>query len=200
MKDRVNGAISALNSLYGVESRPGAPCSAGQRRAIASIQSSVQRLGTPPPEYSGTPKSNDGALKELLKGSRVYEPAPSTSVSFVSDRVAWPSCSSPPVDIRRLVRERDQAWLGDWQSNMLRDPQDVRRLVEHACPRGPYCDPALHRDDRTHGQLLLQTYERQMVSFCQDGGASYRRALLRSQEEQGAPDHIRHKDRDLNLC
>ncbi|CAK0903143.1 unnamed protein product, partial [Prorocentrum cordatum] len=169
-EDRVRAATNALNSLYGFESSPTAPAREGQRQAIMHIESSIEELGAPPPEFTDIRAAQDGALRELLSCANLCGSGAASPSPYVRDRVAWPAGSAAPVDLIDLVQPQDRAWLEGWRSHMLRDQRAAEALVQSACPRGPYCDPGLVRDASIYGQFLIQMYQRQMVTFAADNG------------------------------
>ena len=55
-----------------------------------------------------------------------------------------------------------------------------------ACPKGPRCDPALTRDASTRGQLLIQMYKRQMITFSADTGQPHSVGLCFAPKKSGA--------------
>ncbi|CAK0910187.1 unnamed protein product [Prorocentrum cordatum] len=142
----------------------------GQHQAIMHITDSIDELGRPPPEFMSGSAAEDGALRELLSCANLYGTGAATSTPYVSDRVAWPAAGGTPVDIVELVPPVDRVWLEGWRSHMLRDPRAAAALAREACPKGPFCDPALTRDVSTYGRFWIQMYERQMVNFAADSG------------------------------
>ncbi|CAK0810940.1 unnamed protein product [Prorocentrum cordatum] len=125
-------------------------------------------------------------VRELLSCANLYGTGAATSTPYVSDRVAWPAAGGAPVDIVELVPPVDKVWLEGWRSHMLRDPRAAAALAREACPKGPFCDPALTRDVSTYGRFLIQMYERQMVNFAADTGQPHTVGLFFVPKKTGA--------------
>ncbi|CAK0822446.1 unnamed protein product [Prorocentrum cordatum] len=139
----------------------------GLRQSIMHISDSVDELGAPPAEFWSASAGEDGALWEFLSCANLHGSGAATSAPFVSDKVARPSVGAAPVNIVDVAQPADKAWLEDWRRHMLRDRCAAEALADSACPKGPYCNSALTRDVSTHGQFLIQMFQRQMVTFSQ---------------------------------
>ncbi|CAK0810621.1 unnamed protein product [Prorocentrum cordatum] len=160
----------ALRDWLAAEKAREANIAKERRKAIMHITDSIDELGRPPSEFMSGSAAEDGALRELLSCANLYGTGAATSTPYVSDRVAWPAAGGTPVGIVELVPPVDRVWLEGWRSHMLRDPRAAAALAREACPKGPFCDPALMRDVSTYGRFLIQMYERQMVNFAADSG------------------------------
>ena len=136
-----NDAILAINQLGGCGEHPG---SHFPPPAIAVA--AFQRIGYiflkafPPPADLASP---EGALRELLGASGLYEGAGAHVAPYAKDKVSWPEVGSSPKALVDGLPQADSDRLQKRASHMLRDPSEAEALRKKAGLRRARCDPDL---------------------------------------------------------
>ncbi|CAE7218022.1 unnamed protein product, partial [Symbiodinium necroappetens] len=149
--ERINKAISALNSLFfgGGLGRARSTGSAGvcgneaQASARELVIQQVKRLGPPPPDASGP-----GAICALRAASSSYvEPEPGTGevVPMVLDRLSLPSGKVAGVDLASALEGHTRKMVMNFEDYLLQDATDMGDMCESAGSVKPYNDPVLRR-------------------------------------------------------
>ena len=85
-------------------------------------------------EYFSEP---EGALRELLGASGLYEGAGAHVAPYAKDKVSWPEVGSSPLALVDGLPQADSDRLQKWASRMLRDPSEAEALRG---ARRPDCD------------------------------------------------------------
>ena len=96
-----NDAISALNELGGrgvSEPPPHSSLGAGSVAALSHIAASFDRIGDPPAQLSP-----EGALRELLGSTSIYQDGRSDVLPYARDRVSWPPPGARPSRLLDLL-------------------------------------------------------------------------------------------------
>ncbi|CAK0809174.1 unnamed protein product, partial [Prorocentrum cordatum] len=174
--DWANSCIDSLNSAYGFakSEQPSSAGNAGQRAALAHIESQFLQLGGPPADSPG----GAGALAELCAAGGPYHAEPSSTRPCAKGNVSLPDGAGKPVPLLDLLAEGDRKWLGSSCGDLLRPESEALSLVaEGMCVSGGDIDNCFYRiglpselreyfplPDIAAGYLGLSTCEGRAVS------------------------------------
>ena len=131
--EAANDAILATSQLGGCGEHPSSHFPPPAMAVAAS-----QRIGyiflkaSPPPADLASP---EGALRELLGASGLYEGAGAHVAPYAKDKVSWPGVGSSPMALVDKLPQADSYRLQTWASHMHRDPSEAE-----PCARRPGCD------------------------------------------------------------
>ena len=159
--EAANDAILAINQLGG---RGEHPSSLFPPPAIATVAS--QRIGeiflkaSPPPADLPSP---EGALRELLGASGLYEGAGAHVAPYAKDKVSWPEVGSSPMALVDGLPQADSERLTNWASHMLRDPSEAEALRAKAGLRRAHCDPDLFSSPAVYADFCRQLMARNLI-------------------------------------
>ncbi|CAK0875099.1 unnamed protein product, partial [Prorocentrum cordatum] len=157
-----NDAIESLNWMHGARWRE-AGCAQPRLATfdmLAGLRRGAQRraqLAAAGWRRSSSATSSQQALPQLMRNHGPYAEARANLASFVRDRL------SIPEDVRRaprvdgLLPDAALNVLKEYESCMLRPPEEVAALDETPGPVRPYADPVLKSNRKVYVGLVKRT-------------------------------------------
>lgn len=104
----------------------------GQRLHSSAPWTSRRPTGNyvgPPPAGLQPP---EGALRELLNKTGFYSDDRPDLSSYAKESVSWPASGTSPMNLIDGLGEADRARLNDWESHMLRGPNEADEIRQRA--------------------------------------------------------------------
>ena len=154
----VNQAISATNTLGGHDKTAFLDprfVGANSLAAVDEIRRAVDSMGKP----FDPSLSDDGALRQLLAKTSVYQDDRLDVKPYSRDSVSWPPPGNTACPLSKGLGEADRVWFAEWKKHMLssipdqppfvesnhftHDPKHIPTHVSAAKSVKAYCDPVL---------------------------------------------------------
>ena len=164
--EAANGDL-AINQLGGRGEHPSSHFPPPAIAVAASLRiGDICLKASPPP--ADLP-SLEGALRELLGASGLYEGAGAHITPYAKNKVSWPGLGSSPMALVDGLPQADSDRLQNWASHMLRDPSEAEALRKKAGLRRAHCDPDLLSSPAMYADFCRQLMARNLVRLSKAG-------------------------------
>ena len=162
VKRLTNDAIESLNWMHGARWREAGRAQPRLATAekVAGLRRDTQRraqlAGFGWRRPSGA-DSSQRALPQLLRGHGRYAETRANLASFAHDRLSIPDDVRQSPRISQLLPDTANNFLKEYESYMLRPPDEVAALDETLSPVRPYTDAILRSNRKVYVGLVKKT-------------------------------------------